>query len=144
MPLWVKILLSLVIGLAFGFVILAAGMLVGGLGHGWTTPLWFSFVGPVVCPIVVFRALSFGDKWLGFDFGLLGFAILLDFAVYAKTVEEGVHYFNRVGQFAYVWMGLWSVWQVLLVIKLVAALSMRKRTAEVPEPQPDEPNSNPE
>jgi hypothetical protein len=148
MSLWVKILLSLVVGLALGFVILAAGMLVGGLGHGWTTPLWFSFVGPVVCPIVVFRVLSYGDNWLGLDFGLLVLALVLDFSVYAKTVEEGTHFFFRMGQFAYVWIGLWSIWQVLIVIKLVAALILLSRktaeTGQQPDPSPAAPDSTQE
>jgi hypothetical protein len=115
----VKILLSLVIGSAFGLIILGVGIVVAGLGHGWTTPLWFSFLGPIVCPVVVFRLLNFKDRYLWFDIALLIGGVFLDLTIYIKTIEDGVSYFYRVGEFAYVWIGLWAIWQVALVIKLV-------------------------
>jgi hypothetical protein len=126
MPLWVKIVVALIVGLLLGFVILAAGVMVGGLGHGWVTPLWFSFAGPVICPIVAFRLLNFADRWLGFDIALLVGGVLIDFIIYNMTIEEGVHYFHRVGEFAYVWIGLWSLWQAALLIKLIAVAFQRK------------------
>jgi hypothetical protein len=126
MPLWVKIAVALVVGLSIGFVILTAGVMVGGLGHGWVTPLWFSFAGPVICPIVVFRLMSFGDQWIGFDIAVLVGAVVSDFMIYSMTMEEGVHFFHRMGEFAYVWIGLWSLWQVALLTKLIVSVFQQK------------------
>jgi hypothetical protein len=115
-------LVSLVVGLALGVLLLYVGLIVGGLGHGWVTPFWFSFLGPLIYPVVVFRVLNFGDRWLGADIGLLGLAAILDLAVYSNTIEEGVHFFYRVGDAAYIWLGFWSLWQVALMLKVVASV----------------------
>jgi hypothetical protein len=121
MPLWVKILISLVVGLPLGVLLLYVGMIVGGLGHGWVTPFWFSFLGPLIYPVVVFRLLNIRDRWLWADFALLGLAAILDLAVYTNTIEEGVHFFYRVGNAAYIWLGFWSLWQVALLLKVAAS-----------------------
>jgi hypothetical protein len=71
MPLWVKFLVSLVVGLPLGVLLLYVGMIVGGLGHGWVTPFWFSFLGPLIYPVVVFRLLNIRDRWLWADGALL-------------------------------------------------------------------------
>jgi hypothetical protein len=122
----VKILISLIFGITLGAFLFAIGVGVGGIGHGWVTPLWFSFIGPVIFPIVIFRLLSFGDHWLGFDIALVGLGVILDMVIYKMTLEEGVHYFNRAGEFAYVWIAAWMFWQVAIMIKVGASIRASK------------------
>jgi hypothetical protein len=117
-PLWVKIALALFVGLALGIFLLGIAVVVGGAGHGWVTPIWFSIIGAAIYPVVVFRLLGFGDRWFGADVGLILVGAILDLAVYTLTMQEGVRYFHRVGEIAYVWIGLWALWQVALKIKL--------------------------
>ncbi len=128
MSLWVKILVSLVAGLGLGIFLLGVGLGSGGIGHGWVTPLWFSFLGPVIYPVVIFRLFSFGDRWLGLDIGLLVAGTLLDLAVYEMTIEEGTHFFFRVGEIAYVWIGMWSLWQLAMLIKVVIGIWKSRQT----------------
>lgn len=126
MRLRAKTILVMVVGLAWGLPLIAVAVLLAGGGHGWITPFWISLAGVAIYPVVVFRLSSFWDRRFGIDIGLLLIGAILNIAIYLLTKWEGVQYFYRVGEGAYIWMGLWAVWQLALIFKLVmVALTSR-------------------
>lgn len=109
---WKQIGLGLLLALATLFV---SFMMTGG-GHGWITPLWFSLAGLVLCPAAFLRFAEFDVTRQSTNIALIITAIVLDALLVKLTLDEGLIYFHRVGGMAYIWIALWSLWQVLAVM----------------------------
>jgi hypothetical protein len=108
-----------VIGLAFAVTTTLIGMAMTGAGHGWITPFFFSFAGFALFPIAFARFVFATETRMGTNIALIAVAVILDVWLLVNTLEEGLRYFHKVGVFAYVWLALWSIWQIAFVLTAV-------------------------
>ena len=88
---------------------------IAGGGHGWVSPLWFSLAGFLLHPLA-FVTFSNSERLRVLQLPGLLLALVLDCLLYVFTMDEGVQYFHRVSWGAYVWLALWSIWQIALVL----------------------------
>lgn len=108
--------LPVIAGLAVAATTLFLGMAMTGAGHGWITPFWFSLFGLVLYPATFSRLARYAATSFEANMGLCLFAVFLDYQLYDFTRSEGVRYFHLVGGMAYLWLVLWSLWQIAVVV----------------------------
>jgi hypothetical protein len=118
---------AVAIGLALAALAQFVALLMAGAGHGWVTPFWFSPALFVLAPIAFVRVGGRGKAAPGIEIVLVMVGLALDVALYSAAVAEGVDYFWRVTPFNWVWLALWSGWQVALAGKVASVLMSARR-----------------
>ncbi|MDB5675618.1 MAG: hypothetical protein JWM65_2600 [Sphingomonas bacterium] len=113
---------AVTIGLALAMFTQFIALLMTGAGHGWITPFWFSPLLFVLNPIAFTRVVGGRKGAPGIEIVLIVVGVALDVALYSRTMAEGVEYFWRVIPFNWVWLALWSGWQLALIGKVGAIL----------------------
>ena len=115
-----------VIGLLLAFVGHFLALLIAGAGHGWTTPLWASFLLWIALPATFATVSPLGRQRFGGKQDLLALvavAIAADAALIWATIREGTQYFWAVMETAtpypVLWLGIWGSWQLLVLVALI-------------------------
>ena len=114
-----------VIGLLLAFVGHVLALATAGAGHGWTTPLWASFLLWIVLPATFATISPLGRQRFGGKRDLLALVavgLLADAALIWATIREGTQYFWAVVEtatpFPLLWLAIWGSWQLLALIAL--------------------------
>jgi hypothetical protein len=97
-------------------------MIVGGSGHGWTTPFLATVPLLIIYPLTMIRAFSLHAKNVSVGIALVVLAIILDFFVLLWSFEEAA-YFRKIWQIGKIevvsWIALWVGWQLLAIYSLI-------------------------
>ncbi len=123
-------------GLLMAGIFCVLGLLLTGLGHGWT-----STIGPSQFSLVIFPVLGIGaamrssQQRLLLAAALALAAIMCDFALILSTVNEGTEYFRRalnaLPLVGLSWLAIWIGAQALAVgICVVTARDLRRNPAD--------------
>ena len=114
-----------VIGLLLAFFGHFLALATAGAGHGWTTPLWASFLLWIVLPATFATISPLGRQRFGGKHELLALvalAIAADAALIWATIREGTQYFwvamETATPFPILWLAIWGSWQLLALIAL--------------------------
>ena len=106
---------SIGVGILTATITIAVAVVIGGAGHGWITPFWFSLLGFLAFPVAFVRLPLALETENRTNAALVMLALILDGLLVYCTLDEGTEYFHRVGVLAYVWLALWSIWQIVVV-----------------------------
>jgi hypothetical protein len=117
------------LGLLPWFVTQFIGLGIGGAGHGWVAPFFFTMPLVLLYPLVFIRAFSrAGARKV--DVSILVVAAALDLFLLRNLFFQEYEYFLKVWNFGStivaLWFGLWAAWQVLAVAAL-----LRKRPPRI-------------
>jgi len=122
-----------VIGLLLAFFGHFIALLTAGAGHGWTTPLWASFLLWIVLPATFATVSPRGRQRFGGKrdvLALVAIGIAADAALIWATIREGTQYFWAVMEtatpFPLLWLAIWGSWQLLALIALTKGQSEGK------------------
>ena len=114
-----------VIGLLLAFFGHFLALAIAGAGHGWTTPLWASFLLWIVLPATFATISPRGRQLFGGKRDLLALAavgMVADAALIWVTIHEGTQYFwaamETATPFAVLWLAVWASWQLLALVAL--------------------------
>jgi hypothetical protein len=115
----------LICGLLLWSVTQFFAMMIGGAGHGWTTPFFATFPLVIIYPLIMIRAFSLHEKNVLLEIVLIVLAIMMNVFVLRSSLEE-ISYFWKIwgiGKFEIAsWIALWVGWQLLTVYSLVRCL----------------------
>jgi CDP-diglyceride synthetase len=117
---------AIAIGLATGALALWIALSMTGFGEGWIAPFLFSPILFLLNPFAFVRASGSRARALTIELILIVLAMVLDAALVRMTLREGVDAFWRVSPLNWVWLALWSGWQVAVVGKVAFALMSRR------------------
>jgi hypothetical protein len=116
------------LGLLPWFVAQFIALGIGGAGHGWIAPFYFTIPLFLLYPLVFIRAFSRVGTWK-VDAAILVIAAVLDLLLLRNLFFLEYEYFLRMWNDARgvvaLWFGLWAAWQVLAITTL-----LRKRRVE--------------
>jgi hypothetical protein len=104
-----------VIGVACAF----GGLGVAGAGHGWTSAWPFGLLSLILTPWAFYRLGKFREISQHTSFVLLAIALALDALLFGMTLFGDVKYFYRMINPALVWLGIWSVWQIAVIVTIM-------------------------
>ena len=121
---------AIAIGLAMAAIALWIAFAMTGFGEGWIAPFLFSPALFLLNPFAFVRASGGRAHALAIDILLVVVAVALDVALLAMTRQEGVEYFWRVRPLNWVWLILWSLWQLAIVGKLAIRLAPRAHSTK--------------
>lgn len=110
-------------GLVAWLISQCLGWAVGGAGHGWTPPIFFTVPLFVLYPAAVVGAFARGASAFRAGVAMLGVAATLDLWLLSVTLQDG-SYFLKMWSFApcivCAWLVCWFGWQALGVRMLLA------------------------
>jgi hypothetical protein len=110
---------------------LVFSLAVGGAGHGWNSAWPFGLLSLVLFPLAFYRLANAERlRWEGSLF-LLVIAGVLDLALFVATRSEGISYFHKVERGAWLWVGLWSLWQLAILRAAAVGLAVARHSAPV-------------
>lgn len=91
----------------------------GGAGHGWTQPFFFSFALWLLLPLTAIRAgnrKSGRSEAAAANISLAALALILDVALVVSTKVSGDEHFENVANLfpplVMAWIAIWLSWQV--------------------------------
>ncbi|CAN5532481.1 hypothetical protein BH10PSE14_BH10PSE14_19920 [soil metagenome] len=100
------------LGLALAALTQWVAFVCAAFGEGWNTPFYYSLVLFILYPIVVLRLFGNTAVVPAAEIVLLAMAFLMDVAIVSATLSEGTQYFWHIEPFNWIWIALWSSWQV--------------------------------
>ena len=121
---------AIALGLAMGAIALWIAFAMTGFGEGWIAPFLFSPVLFLLNPLAFVRASGSRARAFPIEIILVVVAVGLDVALLVMTLREGVEYFWRVSPLNWVWLILWSSWQVAIVGKLAIRFASHAHSSE--------------
>lgn len=118
-----KISVSLLcaLGVTVGILCAFVGLVVAGAGHGWCSAFPFGFLSLALSPIAFYRLAKARSASKKTSFKILVLAAILDMLLIWSTLSEGFNYFNKVLDFAIIWLALWMSWQLAALATYMAA-----------------------
>ncbi|WP_188235561.1 hypothetical protein [Sphingopyxis sp. LK2115] len=119
---------ALLIGFVAAVICLIQAFFAMGAGHGWNAPFRISLIGFFVFPFAFWAVRSPRKRQSRLLYGvLLALALASDFQLYRMTDAEGWQYVHRAAPFSFLWLVIWSLWQLAVLFAFMA--SFRKRTS---------------
>ena len=110
----IKIIVVL-FGAVLGVLCALVSLVVGGAGHGWTSAWPFGLMSLILFPLAFYGLANYKKSSGVVTTMMLALALTLDVGLYVVTADQGLSYFVRAGSGAWLWIGIWSVWQIAVV-----------------------------
>ena len=107
-------MIAIIVGICWALLIEFLGFITAGMGEAWGTPAQIGLSSFLICPLAALIWRSFRSvSWFAFA-GMAIIATALDVFIVLSTQHEGIQYFEKSGEFAYIWILAWSSWQIVL------------------------------
>lgn len=123
-------LTAILVGVSYAVICEGLAFTMVGGGHGWLTPFVWGPLGLILFPLCFYAALSSRENQ---SFAKLSIVLAIVAAagantvLVARTLDEGLEYFDRLGGFAYVWVAFWVGGQLPLLYA-IARRALDRRT----------------
>ncbi len=120
-----KAFVLVLLGLAHAALCQTLALGMAGAGHGWIAPFFVAFGGFVLFPISFASGFEARSSMTVLLCGTIG-ALLLDGWLWLQTLNEGIRYFEKVGEVGWIWLALWLGGQLPLLIRLAMRVRRNK------------------